>query len=162
MNMHPRIPLVAALAACLSLTIGACNRDEPATYQPQSGEWEYLEQTVDSDTCNPDSLPDPWTAFSLDYDGGDSFQVELGENDVSCEIDGTEFYCSDFVIDNPVDNFNATIRYAVTWEGEFRSRTEAEGKEIAALTCIGEDCPGVELLLNLPCTRTVSFEANAL
>jgi hypothetical protein len=161
MNASPRVTLVAALAACLSASVLACHRDEPATYVPKSGTWMYAEQFVDSNTCAADTLPDPVSMFSLDHDGGDSFQVELGENDVTCEIDGTDFYCTDWIFDNDVPDLDATLRYSVTWEGEFLSETEAEGREISSLTCVGEACPAVEMVLDVPCTRIVSFEATA-
>lgn len=160
MHTLPRVPLVAALAACLTSSI-ACNRDEAATYLPKSGTWMYAEQFVDSNTCNDDSLPEPASLFTLDHDDGDSFQIELGEDDVNCEIDGTDFYCTDYVVENDVEGFEATLRYAVTWEGEFLSATEAEGKEVTTLTCVGEACPLVEMVVNVPCSRIVSFEASA-
>jgi hypothetical protein len=161
MNTSPRVISLAALAACLSTAVLACNRDEPATYLPKSGTWMYAEQFVDSDTCSADSLQPTISLFTLDYDDGDSFQIELGENDVSCEIDGADFYCNEWVVENDVDNLEAALRYSVTWEGEFLSSTEAEGKEITSLTCVGEACPLVEMVVNVPCSRIVSFEASA-
>jgi hypothetical protein len=153
----------AALTLCLPLlALTACNRDEPATYLPKSGQWTYEEQTVSSNTCDENSLPDPLSTFTLDYDDGDSFQVELGEDDVTCEIDGTEFYCTDLVVDFPVEGFDAVLRLTMTWEGEFSSSTSAAGNEITRRVCIGEACPLVEMVVMVPCTRIVAFEARAL
>lgn len=159
MHASPRVTVLAALAACLSPL--ACNRDEAATYVPKSGTWMYAEQFVDSNTCDEGSLPDPASLITLDHDDGDSFQIELGENDVSCEIDGTDFYCTEYVVESDVEGFEATLRYAVTWEGEFLSSTEAEGTEVTSLSCVGEACPLVEMVVNVPCSRIVSFEAEA-
>lgn len=156
-----RSSLAAALVTCLSSLTLACHRDEPATYLPKSGTWMYSQTFVDSDTCSENSLPDPASLFTLDYDDGDSFQIELGENDVTCEIDGTDFYCSEWVSESAIEGFAAILRYSVTWEGEFFSSTEAEGKEISKLVCIGEACPLVEMVVNVPCSRIVSFEAKA-
>ena len=66
---------VAVLAACLSLTalVGACNRDEPATYLPESGNWSYVETTVVSNSCDANLVPAAPTMFLLDYDDGDTF-----------------------------------------------------------------------------------------
>lgn len=161
MNASPRVTFVAALAVCLLSPALACNRDEPATYKPKSGTWMYAEQFVDSDTCSEGTLVDAVSVFTLDYDDGDSFQIELGENDVSCEIDGTEFYCTEWVTETKLDDVDATLRYSLTWEGEFLSATEAEGREITQLTCVGEACPTVEMVANVPCSRIVSFEAKA-
>lgn len=149
---------VAVLALFLPTLVG-CNRDEPATYLPKSGTWFYEEQTVSSNTCNLDSLPDPISTFTLDYDDGDSFDVELGENDVTCEIDGTDFDCTNLVFDTAVEG--AVLRTTITWEGEFLSSTKAVGNEITTVTCTGESCPIIEMAFTIPCARIVAFEARA-
>ena len=150
-----------ALAACLSaLTLAsACNQDEPATYLPEPGDWIYEQTTVVGNSCPADVTPEPLSSFFLDYDGGDSFQIELGDEDVVCEIDGTAFTCSDHVYTSEVPGFDALVRWARTWEGDFLSETEAEGNEITRVSCAGTDC---NLVDTLPCTVNVSFEASAI
>ena len=158
MIKSPRIPVVAALAACLSL-LGACNRDEPATFVPESGNWTYQQTTIVSNSCSADLVPDPLTTFLLDHDEGDSFQIELGDEDVVCEIDGTEFYCSESTYSSGVPGFDAVITWARTWEGDFLSETEAEGNEITRVTCAGDSC---DLIDTIPCSVNATFEANAI
>jgi hypothetical protein len=153
----------AALTSCLILTaLVGCNRDEPATHIPKSGTWVYDTQTVASDTCDENTLPDLQGMFFLDHDQGDSFEIELGEDDVTCEIDGTEFYCTNWVIDVPVEGLDAVLRTSITWEGDFLSPSRAEGDEITRRTCIGEACPMVAMVVKVPCTRMIRFEASAV
>lgn len=147
---------VAAIAAVL---LGGCNQDEPAKYLPESGEWTYLPTGVVSNTCDADTTPDPLTTFLLDYDDGDSFDIELGAEDVTCEIDGADFDCSDYITTVDVPGFDITVQWARTWEGEFLSERKAEGNEITRVTCIGTDC---NLADNLPCTVNTTFEARAI
>jgi hypothetical protein len=96
----------------------------------------------------------------IDYDSGDSFQVELGENDVTCEIDGVEFSCTDWAqTSEPFPDLDVTIRTALTWEGEFRSDSEADVVEIYTVTCSGESCEVVEDIL---CTYKATYSAHAV
>lgn len=161
MTTPPRNTVPAALAACLSFTalLGACNRDEPATFLPESGNWSYVENTVVANSCDANLVPAAPSMFLLDYDEGDSFQVELGEEDLVCEIDGTAFSCGEVTSSSGVPAFDAVITWSVTWEGEFLSETEVEGNEITRVTCAGEDC---DLIDTLPCSVDVTFEAMAL
>lgn len=162
MTTLPRTPLVAALAACLSLTAVAsgCNQDEPATYLPEAGEWTYLRTDLVGNSCaDPNFVPDPFATFLLDYDSGDSFQIELGDKDVVCEIDGTDFDCTNYVVQQDIPGFEAAIQWSRTWEGEFASETEATGHEIVRVSCIGNDC---NLVKELPCVYDSKFEAAAI
>jgi hypothetical protein len=125
MNHAPRI-FIAALAANVCLNLLACNVDDglfdkPATFEPRSGTWTYEEEAVLSNTCSDQvGSPDPLTTFTLDYDSGDEFQIELGAEDVMCEIDETEFTCSDYDLGSfEVPTLDATIYYTVSWDGEF-------------------------------------------
>lgn len=157
MKHAPRF-ILAALASSVCLNLFACTIDKPATFEPKSGTWSYEEEAVVSNSCS-DTLgtPDPLTTFTLDYDDGDEFQIELGADDALCEIDGTEFYCADYNLGSfQVPGFDAMINYAVSWEGEFTSETIADGREVLAVTCVGEDCTSIEML---PCTRESTWTA---
>jgi hypothetical protein len=155
----PRIA-VAVFASTLCLTsLISCNVDEPATFQPRSGTWSYEEEAVVSNDCDSQvasNQPNPTpSTFILDYDGGDSFQIEQGEDDISCEIDGESFSCTDYVIGpNQIPTLDAFVTVAVRWEGEFTSDSIADGRATSAITCTGDDCT---LIPNLPCSRTVTF-----
>src|SRR5262245_54834807 len=118
-----RLTLVAFVST-LCLTSLACKEgDEPATTTPRSGVWSYEEEAVVSNTCS-DILNalDPLTTFNLDYDGGDSFQVEQGEEDIMCEIDGSEFTCTEWTLTPyQVPTLDAFLNFSVNWSGEFTS-----------------------------------------
>jgi hypothetical protein len=162
MKNAPRF-IIAALAVSVCLDLLACNVDDsifdkPATFEPRSGTWTYEEEAVISNSCS-DALgsPDPLTTFTLDYDGGDEFQIELGEKDVMCEVDGTEFTCADYNLDPfTVLGFDATIHSAVGFDGEFSSETVADGSEVLAVTCVGEDCTLIDMV---PCSRESTWTA---
>lgn len=162
MNNAPRF-LIAALAASVCLNLLACNVDDglfdkKATYEPRSGTWTIEEEAVVSNTC-PDTIGSPgaMSTFTLDYDTGDEFQIELGEKDVMCEIDGTEFTCADYNLD-PVTvlGFDATIHSAVGFDGEFTSEEIANGQEVIAVTCVGADCTLIDMV---PCSRSSTWSA---
>lgn len=141
MTNAPRF-IIAALAASVCLNLLGCNVDEPATFEPRSGTWTYEEEAVVSNSC-PDVIvfPPRSPTFTLDYDDGDEFQIELGDQDAVCEIDGTEFTCADYPLGSvDVPGFTATLSYAVRWEGEFSSDAIADGSEVIAVTCVGADC----------------------
>lgn len=153
--------LIAALAASVGLDLFACTLDEPATFVPRSGTWTYEEEAVVSNSCSDQlGTPDPLTTFTLDYDEGDEFQIELGSDDALCEIDGTEFTCADYDLgDFAVPAFDATLHYVVRWDGEFTSETIADGHEVLAVTCVGEDCTLIDML---PCSRESTWTAEFL
>ncbi|PRP97502.1 hypothetical protein ENSA5_33950 [Enhygromyxa salina] len=148
---------VLAACTCLPLIASACVRDEPATYLPRAGTWTYAEQSVVRNSCDDSLLPDPLMTVAIDDPVDDQFQIEVGTKDVICEIDGTEFYCGDYLaFSGGVDGFDATVQIVVTWDGEFSSSTEADGNELTSITCTGEDC---NLLKDLPCSRDATFTA---
>jgi hypothetical protein len=162
MTTSPRIPLVAALAASLCLTSLACQeRDEAAKYQPEAGEWTYMVTTLVQNTCPDGVVPaDPAMTFLLDYDGGDTFSIERGEeDDLPCEMDGASFTCGDITYSSGIPGSDAVITWTATWEGEFLSETEVEGNEITRVTCAGDDCV---VLDDLPCTVNRGFEGEAI
>jgi hypothetical protein len=148
---------VLASTCCLSL---AC-LDQKATYEPRSGTWSYEEEAVVSNNCDsqvasnqPNLVP---MTFNLDYDEGDEFQIEQGEDDVLCEIDRETFTCVDYTVGpSQILTFDAFITVGVRWEGEFTSDEIADGRATSAITCTGDDC---DLVPNLPCSRTVTFTA---
>jgi hypothetical protein len=165
MTNAPRF-LVAALAASLCLNLLACNADDglfdkDATYEPMSGTWTYEEEAVLSNTCNDQvGTPDPLTTFTLDYDSGDEFQIELGADDALCEIDGTEFTCAEYDLGSfQVPTFDAILNYSVKWNGEFTSDSVADGREIVGVTCMGEDCTMID---TVPCIRESTWTAEFL
>lgn len=156
---HSRIrhlfPVLLAFAALLP----ACNVDEPATFVPRSGTWTFTPDELVSDNCNALLIePVPMTTFLLDYDEGDEFQIEQGDQeDIHCEIDGTTFTCGAVVIEgDPLDGFDAMINYSVVFSGEFLSTTEAEGHRVSNYTCVGEDCTLIDMV---PCTRDRTYTA---
>jgi hypothetical protein len=149
---------IAALAASVCLNLLACNVDEPATFLPRSGTWTYEEEAEVSNSCGDlVGALNPGSTFNLDYDEGDSFQIELGEDDVVCEIDGTAFTCTDYTVGpNQVPTLQAFITYAVRLEGDFTSETIADGSTTTSVTCTGEDCTMID---TLPCSRVLTFTA---
>jgi hypothetical protein len=160
MTNTPRSLFVAAFAASICLNLIACG-DPGATYEPRSGTWSYEEEAVVSNTCDDQVASDNpapgSTTFNLDHDEGDEFQIEQGEEDVLCEIDGETFTCADYTGDTfQVPLLQAFITGSVRWEGEFISETIANGTSTTAITCTGDDC---DLIDQLPCARTVSFTA---
>ena len=134
MHYTHRLP-IAALAASVCLNLLACNRDEEATFLPVDGTWSYVETDVVSNSCVGllDTVVRSPT-FLLDFDGGDSFEIELENGDAMCEIDGTEFYCADYPLDSvDVAAFGVTLNLVARWEGEFSSDSLATGSETIAV-----------------------------
>ena len=158
MTNIPRQLTLVALAACTYLS--ACTIDEPATFIPRSGTWSYAEQSIVSNTCNNTMIPDSLTSFLLDYDEGDEFQIELGAEDATCEIDGEAFYCSEYELGSSgFPGTDAVFHMSVHWEGEFSSETVANGHEVTTVTCTGEDCAAIE---GFPCSQDATFAAEFL
>jgi hypothetical protein len=162
MTNAPRF-ILAALAASVCLNLLACNTDDSifdkdATFEPMSGTWTYEEEAVISNSCSDAiGMPAQLSTFTLDYDGGDEFQIELGDKDVMCEIDGTEFTCADYNLDPAtVPGFDATIHAAVGYDGEFSSEMVADGSQVLAVTCVGEDCSLIDMV---PCSRESTWSA---
>ena len=155
MNDLPAARTLAGLTACACLSMLSGCLDQPATYTPRSGLWNYTEQSIDSNTCNDDNLPDPFGQFSLDYDDGDEFQIELGAVDAACEIDGTEFYCDKYELGREeLPEFEVTFVVTVRWEGIFASDSAATGTETVTVSCFGDGCVDLE---NFPCSKEASF-----
>ena len=154
-HRSPMILAGLALGVCLS----ASGCDEPATHTPRSGLWTYSEVTIASNSCDAAFTPDPIREFIIDYDEGDEFQIELGAQDASCEIDGTEFYCADYELSREPaqDLADATIVSSVRWEGTLTSDSEGEGREIYSIECFGEDCTVLADLDLVPCEREAEF-----
>lgn len=156
MTKAPRFIAAAFVSAlCLNLACNSEPEDPPATFEPSSGIWNYEEEAVVSNDCGDvlGAIGQPDT-YNLDYDGGDTFQVELQADDLMCEIDGSEFSCTPLTVGpEAVPPFDAIVTYTVTWSGEFTSETIANGQSTADITCSGSDCT-VE-----SCTRVVTFTA---
>lgn len=161
MSRAPRIPTVAALAACLSLLpfVSACNEEEDPTYLPISGEWTYQQTSVVSNSCSAETTLDPLTVFLLDFDGGNTFDIELGEKDVTCKIVGPRFDCGNQTVFFDVVEFEVTVRWDRTWEGELVSESRIEGNERITVTCMGDNCSMTDAL---PCASNRTFVANAI
>src|SRR5690606_10972838 len=146
---------VAVLALCLcSTALAGCNRDEAPTFVPESGYWSYVETMVVSNSCDANLVPDPPSSFLLSYGGGNSFQVEVSEQDVYCDIDGAVFDCGNYTTTGTFGEVDLT--WTVTWEAECSSESEAEGTEAGRVTCAGDACV---LLDSLPCSVPVTCEA---
>jgi hypothetical protein len=142
--------------ALAALVVPACNVDEPATFVPKAGTWSYEEQSVVSNSCGDQlGMPSMMSTFLLDYDGGDEFQIELGTEDILCEIDGADFSCASYLAGTAeVPGLMATLDFRVMYSGEFASDEVADGNAVTTVTCTGEDWVS---LTTLPCTRNVTF-----
>lgn len=162
MHMDRPRPLTAALAVtCLAtIFLGACSTDEPADIVPDSGVWLYMETDAVSNTCSDEQTLDPLTEFIIDYDEGDSFDIERGMEDITCEIDGVDFSCERLLlasVDLAVFGLDATAHVYVTYEGTLDSETEATGTETVSWVCEGPDCEDAE---DLPCDTVTRFTAS--
>ena len=146
------------LAACILFP--ACNQDEEALVAPRNGTWSYQETEEISNTCNSDLQLDPLTTFALDYDGGETFDIERGADDIHCEIDGYDFTCGKILV-GTVDlapAFDAMVSFSVTYDGTFDSEEDAVGRETVDVTCEGSACE-TQLVDVVPCRTQVRFSA---
>lgn len=145
--------------ALLALLLGlACTAGDPEpTYLPENGVWSYAIVSEDTNTCSADlsaelEMNQPMTNFFVDYDLGDSFQIELGAEDVTCVIEAERFDCSEFEVYN-----DGTFRVALSWAGSLSSSTQMSGKETWSVTCLpDQDC---SVLGTVPCARSLNFDA---
>jgi hypothetical protein len=162
MSKPRRIPTVAALAACLSALafVSACTEEEDPTYLPIAGAWTYQQLSVVSNSCPADVTPAPLTTFLLDYDSGNTFEIELGVEDVTCKIVGPNFDCGNLTLFHDSEEFEIRIRWVYTWEGEMLSESEIEGNERISVSCTGDECELLEEVL--PCAINRTFVANAI
>lgn len=157
MRLRPSL-LVLAFASLLTL---ACADDGP-TVAPVSGNWNYFEMGVENNTC-PDfvGVIQSSTTILLDYDGGDGFQIEQGEQmDIVCNLTGGEsFVCPDRLLatfPNPDLNLELEVRARIA--GSFGSDVEAEGEQTISVTCVGEGCGAFD---DIPCSYELPFTAEA-
>ena len=163
MTTSIRTPLVAALAACLSLTAVAtgCNEDEPATYLPESGEWTYLRTSLVSDTCSdPTLVPGAFATFFWTTTRATASRFELGDNDVVCEIRRGRLRLLGLRRGERscpwLRRQDSMVAHLV---GEFASESEATGHEVIRVACLGDDC---NLIKTVPCVYDSKFEAAAI
>ncbi|GEM_PF-3299917 len=151
------LSLSLSTALGVLLSVAACNPDEPALVSPRNGIWIYTETNLVSNSCGEDATLDPIASFLIDYDGGEYFDIERGEEDISCEIDGYAFSC-DTISLGIVDLaplVEVAIEFKVHYRGIFDSDSEGRGTEIVTVTCTGADCEETE---GLPCTHVADFE----
>ena len=135
----------------------ACAASEPEpTYLPENGAWTYAITGADTNTCSTELTAeldkiDLGTTYFIDYDLGDTFQIELGANDVTCVIEAEQFTCSEYELFS-----DELFRLAVTWSGEFSSTTQMSGTETWSVTCMpDQDC---SVLGTVPCARSFTFD----
>lgn len=135
----------------------ACSRDEAALVTPRDGTWTASSEST-SNTCSAQTTVEATLSmFFIDYDSGDSFQIERGNTpDIVCEIDGYDFVCPDYELTTfDIAGFAATLVWDLRIEGTFDSETRASGEERVEVSCVGEDC---NLLDDVPCAQVRSFE----
>ena len=156
MTRMARVVLPALVLTAFGLT--ACTSDPGADITPRSGTWEYVQTADISNTCMLDSPLPEFDLFTLDYDEGDSFQIELGEVDATCDIDGVEFDCADYTLsEDLIPGFDALIRLSVRWSGTLITSAEIDAREVISATCTGEDCNLVDNIV--PCSRERTMTA---
>lgn len=150
--------LRASLLALLALLLGlACTASDPEpTYLPENGAWTYQNTGADTNTCSTELTAeldkiDLGMTYFIDYDLGDTFQIELGANDVTCVIEAEQFTCSEYELFS-----DGLFRLAVTWSGAFSSTTQMSGTETWSVTCMpDQDC---SVLGTVPCSRSFTFD----
>jgi hypothetical protein len=156
MRLRP-LPLVLALVSSLTL---ACGDDNDPTVSPESGIWNYFGEDEENNTCPAFvGILTPAPTFVLDYDGGDGFQIENGEEaDVVCNLTGGQsFVCPDRLVTTvDVDEFNLELEIRIRIEGTFVSDDEAEGEQQVSVGCIGEGCGALD---DIPCAYDLPFTA---
>jgi hypothetical protein len=155
-------PFSLALAlASLSLLMLACADDGP-TVAPESGNWNYGAMGIENNTCPAYvGIIMPSTTFLLDYDGGDSFQIEqVDQDDIVCNLTGGEsFVCPDRLLATyPNADFNIELEVRARIEGSFSSDDEAEAEQQISVTCVGEGCGALD---DFPCSYQLPFTAEA-
>ncbi len=161
---NPRMPAprLAGLLLVPSLLLVACNEDAGPTVEPRSGTWTYVDEGTDNVTCTNPALvvAEPSTTFVLDYDGGDEFDIEQGEDDIHCTLDGSDFVCPDRLTGTvDLSEFNISIEYHVRAEGSFDSETEVHGRQLVSLVCVGDGCGAFD---ELPCGYELVFSGEAI
>jgi hypothetical protein len=159
MRLRP-LPLVLAFASLVSF---ACADDEP-TVTPVDGLWDYIPEGIDNNTC-PDFVPvaafHVALTFELDYDGGDGFQVDMGDQmDIVCNLTGGQSVsCPDrLYLTSEVPELNLDLEYYIDVEGVFDNDAEIHGTRHLSVRCIGEGCGALD---DIPCSADLEFRAEA-
>ncbi|MFV8749385.1 hypothetical protein ACNOYE_02410 [Nannocystaceae bacterium ST9] len=157
MRLRP-LPLVLAFASLFAI---ACTDDAP-TVEPVDGNWNYFEMGVEENTCPATVVPlTPSSTFLLDYDGGDSFQIEqVDQPDVQCNLTGgDDFTCpTRQVSSSEVEALNLTLEGYIRIDGSFDSDAEAHGEQLVTIECVGEGCGALD---DIPCSYRLPFTAEA-
>ncbi len=160
MRLRP-LPPVFALASALSFACALACADDGPTVSPHDGTWNYISMGVQDNTC-PDFIGviQPSTTILLDYDGGDSFQIEQGDQmDIVCNITRSDFVCPGRLIaTSPNADLNLELEFYVRIEGSFSSDREASGEQQVSVECVGAGCGA---LSDIPCDYRLPFTADA-
>ena len=86
-------------ALAVGLTMACGDSAEPPTHLPDNGGWDYTEGDAVTNTCSAEATAIfdmvVFMQYYVDYDEGSTFQVEMGEDDLVCVIEGESFTCSD-------------------------------------------------------------------
>lgn len=168
--------LSCSLLFGLSLSVLGCDDDEGegftgpnATAAPPTGAWRYDDGGVVDNSCGDglDLTRDPDTQFALVYNGDGTFTVDQGQAGppFDCTIaDDNTFSCPSRLFGTEqVSEINATLTWNVSVEGTFSSDSKMSGTQVVDITCDGAGCalaPSFDV--NLPCSYTVEFSAQAI
>ncbi len=160
MRLRPA-PLVLAFALTSLATSLACTDPDAPTVEPFDGNWNYFEMGVDNNTCPVFvGVVQPSTTLQIDYDGGDTFEIEQGDQmDIACSITRDDFVCADRLVSTTnVPELNLDLELRVRIEGTFDSDTEAHGEQQVSVVCLGDGCGALD---DIPCSYQLPFTAEA-
>jgi hypothetical protein len=132
---------------------------------PRTGLWVYREQPLQNNSCGDWAITDGNTLFRILSSSGTRFVVEQEDaRNFECDVTGTTFRCpARLVVEQTVENTNATLRGTVSIDGTLLGPESLEGVQRADVTCTGSQCalaPSV-LGISFPCSYEVPFTARA-
>lgn len=141
---------------------------DPPAFEPMPGEWNFVDGSILSDSCDYDydSLPSGGDGFSLSLLGNQDFEIVLdGTTDgFQCAWDaGQGFQCTPVDGSEDIDDLDAVIVSQTLLSGLFSEASAMNSTYNIALDCQGDDCEWVEYFgdIDFPCVVEVELMAES-
>lgn len=142
------------LAPVAALTLIACGG-----FTPSQGTWTSTAITVNSDDCA--IFGDVETIevdMSLSEDEA-TMTFDLGDGvTTDCALESGDFDCTAIVMEDAVDELDATLTISQTISGSFEDEHNGEVTIDASVSCEGADCEAIAAAveLTLPCASNAT------
>ena len=139
---------------------------EDATYVTVDGVWNLLNGVMTSDQCGVSSIGDATDLLppelTIGNSSADGFEVMDPKAATYCTRDGLAFECDQLSLFEPVKELGVDLEFEIQMEGEIVDNNNMGiGYDVDILSCEGDNCYLLELVISLPCSLEFTVDASA-